>query len=343
MFIRPMFAAVAAFCLLQPSTAQMPDWNSPNAIKVLKANVVIKQTIDISVDVAGTIKVLNPSERGAIVAATQTVIEIDSDRTRAELNRLELDVKSADIAITLQEKERELAELELEDKEKANRRTAGLITESEIRRLKLTLAQAVAKYEKANADKKAAEADVNVKKAELIGYTRKAEFGGIVTDLHNRAVGASVRPGEPIMTIVNYDRMLVSMEISPDSEDKIFVGDTVLIRRDRTAGSPAIRSTDEPSNDNNNNAGGVGKFGLGANHDAFPGRQLLTRPRSILTSAPVQAPIIFVGKVTMTVGKRTVQDGRPTIEAVVENKMVAPGKYLLNEGTKIQAVIIPAR
>ncbi|MFY9254075.1 MAG: HlyD family efflux transporter periplasmic adaptor subunit [Fuerstiella sp.] len=327
--MKNLFSIVLAHALLltgHSAFAQLQkEWDSPNAIPVVGARVEVKKQIEISVDVPGTLITLTPNERGEIVKKGQVIVEIDKERVVAELAELDHAVTSSDILIDFAKITVDQEGIRLKDMKDRNKEAGSMVfTENEIREQDLALIKANAEVRKSQADKRGAELKADTKRVELKQYTRHAEFDGIVVDLHKKAIGASVRQGDPIMTIVNFEEMLVELKVNPNFKRRINIGDKVLVR-------PTSSSPDEaPKN------GGV-------NGSPFRSTKTDTANEAITTSLPQASPEeeICVGRVTF-VGARRESDKENTlvVECVVQNKIEGIAKYLLNEGSTVDAVIL---
>ena len=305
----------ATLSVLATGMAQAADeFNNPNNIEVDEARIEIKDQVEVSVEVPGTITKLAPDNLGGVVEKGQLVVQLDDELVHAQLAELE-EKAASEILIKFAEIKLEQAEVELKDKEDRNRMTPGLFSDTEIRRLKLDVEQGKAELKKSKHDKLLAELAAKTKEKELKQFTRHAELSGIVTDLHNKAVGAAVRQGDPIMTIVNLDNVMAVLTVSREFEDKVNVGDKVLIRRRRATGSKsgggALKTSAEKSEPRRNK------------------------------SPPSAVSEVFTGDVTLISPTLKTDLGYSLeIRAIIENRSPQPGKYLLKEGASIDAVIL---
>ncbi len=312
---------LAALALITVSSAfepqAAPRWDDPNAIEVTRARIEIKDsdTVEISVDIPGTITSLAPEAKGGVVREGQVVVELDSRLVEAQLEEARLKANST-VLIDFADVALQDAELKLSSKMATNARTkekrgVELYTPDEISQLKLDVVKATAELAKAKEDKTAAELALKTKETELAQYKRTATKSGIVTEMHKKSIGSAVRQGDPVMTIVNLARVTAVCVLDMSFEDRVNIGDTVLIRRtrrsDQTAGS-----------------GG-------------------SRANQLTSVAPQTAPAeeIFVGNVTFINPVKTPdKDNSFEIEAEIENKSTGPGKFLLRKGSFVEAVVI---
>ncbi|MCR9199181.1 MAG: efflux RND transporter periplasmic adaptor subunit [Planctomycetaceae bacterium] len=321
-----MLAQMAGLCCLtlfvstcsgQTSEKSLQEmWKNADAIDTENVVVEINEQNEIAVDVAGTLSKISPAARGGLVRKGQVVVEIDSRQAKAELDELE-HAAEADFEITFAKTAIEYAETTLQDWIDRNKsKESSIYGPEEIRKQELEVIKAKAGLKKAEHEKRSAELAAATKRVELKLYTKTAEITGIVTDLHKKAVGTSVRQGDPIMTIVNFETMVVKMDVDPRFESQIGVGDKVIVQRamaqpgDRpaTSGSPFVK---------------------GNNEDAA-------------TPTEPSAAHYFIGEVTFTGGQAKTDDKNSImIEAVVKNRVSGERNYLLKEGVRVQAKIFP--
>ncbi|MCA9051525.1 MAG: HlyD family efflux transporter periplasmic adaptor subunit [Planctomycetaceae bacterium] len=306
---------VAACGVFSPWAQGQDDFNAPGAVPVSETRIEILDKVEISVEVPGRIVDLQPKELGAIVEKGQLVVQLNDEVIQAELNEAR---KKADSTILIEfaEIKRDLAELDLNERIEKNKVTPGLFTVSELRRYELEWEQGKAECAKATYEKEVLELAVVTKETQLNQYRRFAELGGIVTDFHDKAVGSEVRPGDPLMTVVDLNRVKAALTVDPRYEDQINVGDTVLIRR----------THERP-------AGGNGNANDFLKTSVTPGA---AADESTLANE------VFRGVVTL-ISPTNKTDGDLQVYATVDNKSTGRGKFLLRQGSFVESVIIPAR
>lgn len=324
---------IACFTSLAVSTAvgQQSDgklaqeWQNASAIPTENCVVEPSRQLNIAVGVNGTLVRLEPGRRGGVVKKGQLVVEIESSYAKAELAELTHKAKST-VAIKFAQQSIDSESLRLDGMKEQNiEAESEVFTANEIREQQLIIVKSKAELEKAREDKIGAELAAKTKEIELKQYTKFAEIDGIVTDLHSMSVGTSIRQGDPIMTIVDYDEMIVKMEVDPQYETRIGVGDRVIVKRTNSLPS-RVEPERAPRGD-----GSI--FGNSPTH-------------AIKTNASVrQDPeYYFEGEVTFTSGQ--VKSGnagnarRIVIEAIVKNRLARKGSYLLKEGVRIDAIIL---
>lgn len=323
----PLAAAILS-ALIAPAFAQQDPaelWNSENAIEADPAKIEIRDQVRIAAEVPGRIILLDPAHVGDTVKAGQVVVKLDDSVQQAEL--LELELKAEDVAaIEAAEDEKEIAGIELEDKKERNRQVPNAFTKTEIRRLELDFKRAGSKLKKALHDRKVALQAVETKKVQLQQYTVTTSMGGKVESLNFHSIGSSVRQGDPIMEIVNLDKVTAILTVDQTEYDNVQVGDTVLLRQDT---SPV----------GGNDDGGASSGGL---FSAAPGESR-TRLSAIRPAVPADT-ITFVGKVTHFANDaKNDNENSLQVVAVVDNQMSGPEKHILRQGVRVKAKIIPSK
>jgi len=325
----PMLA-VTAVVLSGPgfvAADERPKWDSPDAIAAKSTRIEIKDSVEISVDIPGTIVTLKPNFRGGVVEAGQVVVELDSSVAKAQEAEAQAKAEST-VLIDFAKHALADAEQELENKKKRNAESRSktgrdLYKPEEIRDLELAVVKAKAELAKSKEDKKLAELALATKKTELAQFTRVANLGGIVTDLHKKSVGNSARQGDPIMTIVNLNKVTAALTMDPIYEDQINIGDMVLVRRRASSASDV----------------GGSLF----NNQSSRGRSSEARLASVQPPSKADEEV-FVGKVIfIRPVKLADEENSFEIEAEVQNKAAGPGKFLLREGSFVEAVVIPKK
>ena len=310
-----LFCATAGSSVWAQST---PPWDSPDAIAAKSTRIEIKNPVEVSVDIPGTIIKMTPDFRGGVVKAGDVVVELDSRLVRAQLKEAKAKAEST-VLIKFAEHAKELAEFKVKSRKERNAVTVAkagveLYTPDEIRELELDAVKAGAELEKALEDKLLATLAMETKQTELEQYTRTASISGIVTDLNKKSVGSGVRQGDPIMTIVNLDVVIAALTLDPVHERRINIGNTVLVRRTSTSGGETLLQGSLRNGD----------------------------PKLASVQPPSKADEeVFVGKVVFIRPVKLADSGNSfEIEAEIQNKAVGPGKYLLREGSFVEAVVI---
>ncbi|MEZ6132099.1 MAG: HlyD family efflux transporter periplasmic adaptor subunit [Planctomycetaceae bacterium] len=301
----------------------IPKWDSENAIPAKSTRIEIKDKVEISVDIPGTITTLKPNFRGGVVEAGQVVVELDANVAKAQEAEAEAKAQST-VLIDFAKHALANAEFELDSKKRRNESTRAstgrdIYTPDEIRELDLAVVKAKAELSKSLEDQKLAQLALKTKRAELAQFTRVANFGGIVTDLHTKSVGSAVRQGDPIMTIVNLDKVIAALTIDPSYEDRVNVGDTVLVRRRRESAGE----------------GGGSLFQSQNSRRLGEARLASVQPPSKADEEVFVGKVIFIRPVKIADEENSFE-----IEAEIQNRADGPGKYLLREGSFVEAVVL---
>lgn len=298
-------------------------WDSPAAIPAKSTRIEIKDRVEISVDIPGSITTLTPNFRGGVVEKGQLVVELDSKLVKAQLEEARFKASST-VLIDFAEHALADATQNLQSKKARNEQTLAntgreIYTPDEIRELELQVVKATAELKKANQDKREAELALNTKETELEQYSRAANIGGIVTDLHTKSVGSAVRQGDPIMTIVNLEKVIAVLTIDAAHEDRVNIGDKVLVRRGRTSAGD----------------GGDPLFNRQSSRERASAQLAAVAPKPQTDEEIFVGQIVFIRPVKIADEENSFE-----VEAVVQNKAVGPGKFLLREGSFVEAVTV---
>ncbi|MEZ6126660.1 MAG: HlyD family efflux transporter periplasmic adaptor subunit [Planctomycetaceae bacterium] len=292
---------------------ETPSRGDPNSIPATTTKIEILDQVEITVDIPGTIVSLKPNHLGGIVQKGDVVVELDSNVLQKQVAEAEAKANST-ILIDFQQHALDAAQHKLDSKNRVNNSAIEksgrpLFTPDEIRELELDVVKSQAELKKAKEDKLLAKLALDTKQAELAQYTRTAHFTGIVTDLHKKGVGSGVRQGDPIMTIVNLDKVLATLTLSPEHESRVRVGDTVLVKR-------------------------------ATNLEARSAGRFREKGPTLASAAPVDEEV-FVGKVVLIRPQKLADDENSfEIDAEIQNREIGPGQYLLKEGSFTEAVVI---
>lgn len=153
------------------------------------------------------------------------VATLRAEVAEAALAAAEIEAKN-DIAERFAEKAHELAKAELEKSLYVNRRARGTIPDIELKRQELEIQKAKLQIEKEQLTQ-----DINKKKrdqaaAELNTYYVYAPFDGTVRQVYKN-VGEAVRQGDPLLDIINTDRVYVTGYVTYYERQQVQVGNLV--------------------------------------------------------------------------------------------------------------------
>jgi len=308
-----------SFAAPQSEDPLAKEWRQVAGIPTEGPRVEIHKQNEIAVDVPGTLITLVPGTRGGFVEKGQTVVEIDSSIAQAELAQLEHKAAST-ILIDFAKLSLSEEKLRLKDMQDKNKRAGvPVFKENELKEQELAIEKGKAEVAKSLDDQEAEVLAAATKKVELTKYKKVARISGIVTDLHNKSEGTSVRQGDPIMTIVDFEKMTVKMNVHPRYETQVKIGDRILVRR--VIGQEVTTPGDSG--------------------DSF---LLPSSPQAIKTRVQndTVAEFFFEGIVIFTSSQANSDEANTfQVEAVVDNKSIGRGNYLLKEGVRVEAKILP--
>lgn len=233
-----LVAVSAVCCAVGASAQQSQERTAPRAvarlqpsdeIKVDKCflNVIDRRTL--ASPRAGILAFVKPEE-GHVVKASDVIAKVRDEIAAAQFATADKTAKN-DIEIRFAEKSAELAQVELFKAQKANVTLPGTITGIEIKRLELAYDRAMLQIE--NARK---EFDIAGSKRDEAGellntHVVETTMGGLVTKVYKHT-GEAVREGDPIIDIVNTDRMRVRGYVAYGDASKVRLGDKVSVKLD---------------------------------------------------------------------------------------------------------------
>jgi len=219
-------------------------------IEAQEAQMQLLRQVPISTEVAGTMLSIDSREieEGMFVKKGDVLIKLNDKVIRAEVARAQAQAEQK-TEIEFAEKALAIEKINQEQKREANakRPNAEVFTKSEMRQADLEVEKADASLRKAMDDHKLHELDAKIKEEQLAQYTVLAPFDGMVTKVQ-RFTGQNVRPGDPVLTLVDTSELRASVKVHFKYRDLLFVGDKVEIRVDanrRTFGQQAaVQRTD---------------------------------------------------------------------------------------------------
>ena len=312
------FSLPAAAAVFQQDGADQ-TWDSPTAIIPKRMSVEVKDQVEISADTPGIITYLEPSERGKLVTKGAEVVRLDSSLVEAQLAEANARAES-EVLIDYAQKALDAATNKLESKRTRNARSlketgVTVFSEDEIRQLELETIKAQAELNKAREDQRFAKLNAAIKAVELAKYKISAGAGGIVTDTHKKSVGSAVRQGDPILTIVDLTEVYAKLLVNPADEGRINIGDKVLVRRRTVAPAPGRSRRISDGNS-------------------------ATKPAVTPAAMKDEQVHTFEGVISHIGKDEFGKDNLVEVWAVVQNVEVVPGKFLLREGSFIDARIL---
>jgi len=306
---------------------------APTPIKAEKGRIELIRQVPISTEVTGKLKSVSPSEEGQYVKEGDLLITVEDNLIRKEVAEAQKKAESKveiEFAIVALEK----AEVDLKQRTEANKDPKyKSFNANEIRQTELEVKKAEASLAKSREDKEVLGLNLETKVAQLAQYEVRAPFDGLVTKVH-RWPGQSVRPGDPVLTITDMSVLRAVLTIDYKRRSEVFVGDPVEIRIDTTGRSVPAEDrrfdATERTTDNDNSSGLFDRSGPYASQPAF--------------SAPDQDEV-FTGTIRFIDPTSKEAQALVTLSVHVDvpNRQDKYGRYLLQEGLPIKAIIIPKK
>ncbi|ODA29185.1 hypothetical protein A6X21_09635 [Planctopirus hydrillae] len=174
-----------------------------------------------------------PFSEGQRVSADAVVGRIVDTLPAAQLRLAEAKA-SSDVNIRQHRVELEMAQTELLKSEEANAkakassRTVIAVPELELVKLRLSIRKAELEIEKATHELEVAKKECDLARAEVEALLLKAPFSGVINRCY-RSVGEVIKPGDPVVEIVNPERIRIEGRIPWEMLSLVRVGQTVKI------------------------------------------------------------------------------------------------------------------
>ena len=182
------------------------------------------------ISAGGTGVIAEIVDEGARVSAETVLIQLQDRVPRAALAAAEAKAES-DVEIRLAEKATEAAKLDLAAVRAANALAPEAYPHVEVERLRVKQEQADLETERARQQLKIAQRERDQAAAELASTRIVAPIGGLVTK-RLKAIGEGVQPADPILELVNTDRVRIEGYVPLDQLWKLQVGQTVRVQLD---------------------------------------------------------------------------------------------------------------
>lgn len=178
-------------------------------------------------DRIGILEFVEPKE-GDIIEAGKQIAGLKDEIVKASLAVAEKEA-SNNVEIRYAKAATEVAWAELEKARDANRRVRGTFPDIEVQRLQLTAEKTKLQIEQAEHQLAIALLKVEEARAALDTYRVIAPIGGIVTKVY-KTKGEAVQQGEPILDMVNTDRVRVEGYVNIEAVWQVQAGDPVKLR-----------------------------------------------------------------------------------------------------------------
>jgi multidrug efflux pump subunit AcrA (membrane-fusion protein) len=223
---------VAAFGQVGGEAPFVPSQVPPGDPTFSPAAITAENDITISAEVEGTLIKL-PVREGSRVAAGQTLTTIDDRQAQANVQIADLGFQAAMQRASDDIEERyaiaaaKVAKIDWERDVAANQRAANSVADIQVLQKRLVFDRSVLQTEKARKDQILARKEADVKKAELgaanIMLDQRiinAPFDGEVQQMFQKQA-QWVKPGDPILRLVQYDKLRVECVVSAAQYDPV--------------------------------------------------------------------------------------------------------------------------
>ncbi len=194
----------------------------PKSVRLPECRIALIRQVTLACDRPGVVKSVEFYE-GHPVEAKQQMVLIADEVARANLAVAEKKA-SNDVDVRFNEKARDLAQIELKKNNEANENAAEkskkegkqiviAVAPLEIEKLKLAAEKSVLAIEQAGNELALNKLAAEQSRAELATYSVIAPFGGVVTRIFKHP-GEAVRQGDPILELVNIDRVRIEGRVA---------------------------------------------------------------------------------------------------------------------------------
>lgn len=220
------FAAVHAAERTPPTTG-----NLDNAVDVGQCRVTLIDRVTLASARAGVLAFVEARESDR-VRAKQVVAGLDSSVAEATL-AIARQKASSNVERRMARKLIELTQAEYDKAMQANQKVegGGVFGDIDLRRLKLGVDKSALQYEQAENELQITALTAKQIEAELKTYSVEAPFDGIVTRVF-RSKGEAVSLGDPLVEVVNLDRVRVEGYVGIVDGLRIKQGSQVAVRLD---------------------------------------------------------------------------------------------------------------
>lgn len=209
-------------------------------IRLSDCRITLIRLVSLACDRPGVLKRIEVRE-GDAVAAKKEVARIADEVAAANLAVAEKKGTN-DVDVRYGEKARESAELEYRRSAQANQRRKDegketIIALVEVEKLRLAAEKAVLAVEQARHELALHKLEAEQARAELAAHAIVAPFAGIVTRVYKQP-GEAVRQGDPIVELVNIDRVRIEGRVSYQELSRVKVNQSVRVKLQPQPGQP---------------------------------------------------------------------------------------------------------
>lgn len=201
-----------------------------DVVDVERCRIKFVQRATLASSQVGIVKFVRPAEEGKPVEKGQQVAGLDDDVPQAKVAVARKEIEN-DIDIRYAKSAAALAKTELKKAEEVNRAVAGTVPDIEVKRLALAADKSVLQIELAEHQNQVKALNLKLAEAELKSYVVTAPFSGIVTQIFKHP-GEAVRQGDPILEIVNPERIRAEALVPLTDAWRIKPGDRAQVLLD---------------------------------------------------------------------------------------------------------------
>ena len=232
--LHPLLLLTAALLALPTASAA-----ERTPVSAARCRVILAEEAVLSSDRAGILAVIVPEE-GDRVKAGQKIAGLKDEVAAAALAVAEKQATN-DVEIRYAAKAAEVAEVEYRKTKEANRQLPNAFPEIELERLRLAYERAKLQIEKAELDFEVAKLTRDQAAAELAVHRINAPFDGVVRRVIKHR-GEAVSQGDPILELVNVDRLRVEGYVPLADAFSLRPGDPVTVQLVESTLAPEIRN-----------------------------------------------------------------------------------------------------
>ena len=209
----------------------LPPHREDGSTEVRNARVMLIERVTLASPRAGVLAFVEPRE-GDPVEARQVVASLDASVAKASLV-IARHKASSTVDRRFAKKIIDLSQIEYDKARQANSNIVGggVFTDIDLHRLKLNVDKSTLQLEQAESEAKINSLTVDHLTAELNSYAVVAPFAGRVTKVH-RAKGEAVALGDPIVDVVNLNRVRVEGFVGVQDGLRVKPGSSVVVRLD---------------------------------------------------------------------------------------------------------------
>jgi multidrug resistance efflux pump len=215
--------------IVAPASAGEIQPKPRKSIELTRCRIKLIDKVTLASERPGILKFVEPKE-GASVERDTPVAGLVDDIARAKLARATKEAEN-DIEIRFSRKAADVAKNELEQAILVNKDVPGTIPGIEISQYRLKAEKSVLQIEQAEHSLEINQLARDEASAELKSYEITAPFSGTVTRVFKRK-GEAVRQGDPIMEIVNTERIRAEGHVDIADILHVQIGDSVEVYLD---------------------------------------------------------------------------------------------------------------